>query len=66
MSSKKVRYKRVVSPDGKSVTQTYSEVITSDDSQCTIRQTVTINASSSSSSSSCSSSCSASNSVASY
>lgn len=64
MSSNKVMFKRLVSPEDKSVAQAYSEVITSDDSQCKIRQTVTVNVSSSSSSSSCSSICSASSSVA--
>lgn len=52
MISKKILFKRVVSHDGKSVAQAYSEVITSDDTQSTISQTVTVNVSSGSSSSS--------------
>lgn len=56
MSYKKVIFKRVLSPDGKSIAQAYSEVITSDDSQITISQTVTVNVSYSSSSSRCSTS----------
>lgn len=59
MSSNKVIFKRVFSPDGNSVAQAYSEVITSDDSQYTIRQTVRVNVSSSISSISCSASSSA-------
>lgn len=55
MSQKKVVFKRIVSPDGKSVAEAYSEVNVSDESKSTIHQSVTVKISSSSSSSSSSS-----------
>jgi hypothetical protein len=62
MMHKKVLFQRLVSPDGKSVAQAYSEAIVSGDSEATISQSVTVNISSGSYSSSSSTSSSTSSS----
>jgi hypothetical protein len=60
MSQNKVIFKRIISPDGKSIAEAYSEVNVSDKSRRIIHQNVTVNVSSGSSSSSSSASSSAS------
>ena len=60
MSQNKVIFKRVISPDGKSIAEAYSEVNVSDESTRIIHQSVTVNVSSGSRSSSSSASSSAS------
>ncbi len=62
MSQKKVIFKRVISPDGKSIAEAYNEVNISDESQGVMHQSVTVNVSSGSSSSSSSASSSVSSS----
>ncbi len=61
MSNHRVIYKRVVSSDGRTIAEAYSEVITSEDCGSTVAQSVTVSVSatavysSASSSASCSS-----------
>jgi hypothetical protein len=62
MIHKKVLLQRLVSSDGKSVAQAYSEAIASGDNETTISQTVRVNISSGSYSSSSSTSSSTSSS----
>lgn len=60
MSQQKVVFKRIVSPDGKTIAEAYSEVNVSDENTGRIHQSVTVNSSLGSSSSSSSASSSAS------
>ena len=62
MSRSKVVIQRVISPDGKIIAEAKSTAITSDDSESTVSQSVTVKVSSGNSSCSSSSSSSASSS----